>query len=98
MLVVSGLHLGIVATCIFWITRRLRIPQFPSTLITIAISFAYALFTGFATPVQRSFWMVALYLVGRLVYRQRNLLNTIGFALLCLIAASPRRLFESTVD
>ena len=98
MLVVSGLHLGIVATCIFWITRRLRIPQFPSTLITIAISFAYALFTGFATPVQRSFWMVALYLVGRLVYRQRNLLNTIGFALLCLIAASPRSLFESSLQ
>ena len=64
MLVVSGLHLGIVAACIFWITRRLRVPQFPATLITIVASFAYAIFTGFATPVQRSLWMVTLYLVG----------------------------------
>ena len=98
MLVVSGLHLGIVAASIFWIVRRLRLPQFPSTLITIAGSFAYALFTGFATPVQRSLWMVSLYLVGRLFYRQRNVLNTIGFASLCLLAASPRSLFESSLQ
>src|SRR5260370_21883903 len=58
MLVVSGFHLAIVAACILWITRRLRLPRVPSTLLTIAVSFAYALFTGFATPVQRSLWMV----------------------------------------
>ena len=98
MLVVSGLHLAIVAALIFWIARRLRVPQLPSTLLTIAASFAYALFTGFATPVQRSLWMVTLYLLGRLVYRERNVLNTIGFASLCLLAASPRSLFDSSLQ
>ena len=98
MLVVSGLHVAIVAGFVFWITRRLRLPQMPGTLITIAASFAYALFTGFATPVQRSLWMVTLYLLGRLVYRERNALNTIGFASLCLLAASPRSLFESSLQ
>jgi competence protein ComEC len=96
MLVVSGFHLAIMAGCIFWVTRRLRIPRVPATLLTIAASFAYALFTGFATPVQRSLWMVTLYLVGRLVYRERSPLNTIGFAALCLLVASPRSLFESS--
>jgi competence protein ComEC len=95
MLVVSGLHLAIVAGCLFWIARRLRIPQIPATLLTITGSFAYALFTGFATPVQRSLWMVTLYMIGRLVYRERSPLNTIGFASLCLLAVSPRSLFES---
>jgi competence protein ComEC len=98
MLVVSGLHLAIVAGLIFWIARKLRVPQMPATLITITASFAYALFTGFATPVQRSLWMVTLYLVGRLVYRERNVLNTIGFASLCLLAASPRSLFDSSLQ
>jgi competence protein ComEC len=95
MLVVSGFHLAIVAACIFWLARRLRIPQAPATLVTIAASFAYALFTGFATPVQRSLWMVTLYLLARLVYRDRSPLNTIGFAALCLLAVSPRSLFDS---
>jgi competence protein ComEC len=95
MLVVSGFHLAIVAGCIFWIARRLRLPRLPATLVTIAASFGYALFTGFATPVQRSLWMVTLYLLGTLVYRERSPLNTVGFASLCLLAVSPRSLFES---
>jgi competence protein ComEC len=98
MLVVSGLHLAIVAACIFWITRRLRMPRVPATLVTLAASFAYALFTGFATPVQRSLWMVTIYLLGRLIYRERNALNTIGFAALCLLVVSPRSLFDSSLQ
>jgi len=98
MLVVSGFHLAIVAACILWFARRLHVPRVPATILTIAASFAYALFTGFATPVQRSLWMVALYLVGRLVYRERNALNTIGFAALCLLVVSPRSLFDSSLQ
>jgi len=96
MLVVSGFHIAIVAGCIFWIARRLRLPRVPATLLTILASFAYALFTGFATPVQRSLWMVTLYLLGRLLYRDRSPLNTIGFASLCLLAVSPRSLFDGS--
>lgn len=96
MLVVSGFHLAIVAGCILWLARRLRLPRVPATLVTIAASFGYALFTGFATPVQRSLWMITLYLLGRLVYRERSPLNLIGFAALCLLVASPRSLFDSS--
>ena len=98
MLVVSGFHLAIVAAFIFWIARRLRVPRVAATLVTIAASFSYALFSGFATPVQRSLWMVTLYLLGRLVYRERSPLNTIGFAALCLLVVSPRSLFDSSLQ
>jgi competence protein ComEC len=98
MLVVSGFHLAIVAGCVLWLARKLRFPRVPATLLTILASFAYALFTGFATPVQRSLWMVTLYLLGRLLYRDRSPLNTIGFASLCLLAASPRSLFDPSLQ
>jgi competence protein ComEC len=98
MLVVSGFHLAIVAGCIFWLARRMRLARVPATFFTIFISFSYAIFTGFATPVQRSLWMVTLYLLGRLVYRERSPLNVIGFASLCLLAASPRSLFDSSLQ
>jgi competence protein ComEC len=96
MLVVSGFHLAVVAGFLFWIARRLRLPRVPATFLTLLGSFAYALFTGFATPVQRSLWMVTLYMLGRLLYRERSVLNTIGFASLCLLAFSPRSLFDSS--
>ncbi len=95
MLVVSGFHLAIVAGCFFWVAKRLRLPRVPATLVTIAATFGYALFTGFDTPVQRSLWMITLYLIGRLFYRERSALNTIGFASLCLLAVSPRSVFDS---
>lgn len=98
MLVVAGFHLAVVAGCIFWLCGRLRLPRLPATLLTMGASFAYAVFTGFALPVQRAFWMVTLYLLGRLLYRERSALNALGFAALCLLAYSPRALFEASLQ
>ena len=92
LLVVSGMHLAIFAGCIFGLAALLRLPRLWSTAVTIACSFAYALLAGFGEPVQRSFWMVTLYLLARLLFRERNSLNAIGFAALCLLALDPRSL------
>ncbi len=96
MLVVSGLHLAIVAGCLLWISQQARLPRLASTVLTLAGSLAYALFTGFAAPVQRSLWMVAIYLLSRLFFRDRKPLNAIGVAALSLLAASPASLFDSS--
>ena len=98
LIVVSGLHLAILAGCVFALTKRLRLGRFTATLLTLAVTLAYALFTGFAIPAQRSFWMIALYLSGRLLYRNRSPLNVIGFAALCLAAASPRSIFDASLQ
>lgn len=95
LLVVSGLHLGIFACVMFALGRRLRVPRLPLTLLTILLSFAYAVVTGFGQPVQRAFAMVSLYLVGRLIYRDRRGMNSLGFAALCLLTLAPHVLFES---
>jgi competence protein ComEC len=95
LLVVSGLHLAIFSGLIFWIAKRLHLSRLWASLLTIALSLGYAVFTGFGHPVQRSFWMVTLYLIGRLLWRDRSSLNAIGFAALVMLAASPRSLFES---
>src|ERR1700722_13358156 len=92
LLVVSGMHLAIFAGCIFALAAWLRMPRLGSTIATIACSCAYAMLAGFGEPVQRSFWMVTLYLIARLLFRQRNSLNAIGFAAICLLALDPRSL------
>jgi len=95
LLVVSGLHLAIFAGLIFWLGQKIRLPRFWATLFTIAAALAYAVFTGYGQPVQRSFWMVTLYLLGRPLWRERSALNAIGFAALCLLAANPASLFDA---
>jgi competence protein ComEC len=98
LLVVSGLHLGIFAAFVFGIGRRLRIGRLPLTAITLVLSFAYALLTGFGQPVQRAFAMLALYLIGRLLYRNRGRLNSLGFAALCLLVLDPHALFDAGLE
>jgi competence protein ComEC len=96
LLVVSGMHLAIFAGFIFFLARLSRVPALGATLATIAGALPYALLTGYGEPVQRSFWMVTFFLLGRLVFRERNSLNAIGFAALCLLAMNPRSLLESS--
>ncbi len=96
LLVVSGMHLAIFAGCIFTLAAWLRLPRIWSTTVTIACSFGYALLAGFGEPVQRSFWMVTLYLLARLLFRERNSLNAIGFAAVCLLALDPRSLWGAS--
>jgi competence protein ComEC len=96
LLVVSGMHLAIFAGCIFGLARLLRLSRPWSTAVTIVFGFSYALLAGFGEPVQRSFWMVTLYLLARLLFRERNSLNAIGFAALCLLALDPRSILGAS--
>ncbi|HUX44584.1 MAG TPA: ComEC/Rec2 family competence protein [Terracidiphilus sp.] len=98
MLVVSGLHLGLVAVFLFWLGRVLRLSPLITTLATMALTTAYAVFTGFATPVQRALWMILVLLLARLLHRERSPLNTIGFAALCLMAVNPHSLLEASLQ
>ena len=98
LIVVSGLHLAILAGCVLALARRVGLSRWTVTALTILVSLAYALFTGFGVPVQRSFWMIALYLIGRLFYRDRSPLNVLGFAAICLAARNPRSIFDASLQ
>ncbi len=95
LLVVSGLHLAIFSGIIFWLTRRLRLDRYWATVITIALSFSYAVFTGWGQPVQRSLWMVCLYLLARLVFREKQRINAIGVAALVILVITPEALMDT---
>jgi len=95
LLVVSGMHLAIFSGLVFFIARRVGLPRILASVITIILALAYALFTGFGQPVERAFWMVTLYLCGRMLWRERHPLNAIGFAALIMLAANPAALFDA---
>ncbi len=103
LFVVSGMHVALLAGGLFWLTRKLRLrPRGPqineslATAITIALTTAYALLTGFGVPVQRALLMTAVFLLTRLLSRERNPLNALGAAALAVLIWSPRALFEAS--
>jgi competence protein ComEC len=96
LFVVSGMHVGLLAGLVFWLARRLKLRESLATLVTIALTFGYALLTGFGAPVQRALFMTAVFLLARLLSRDRNVLNALGAAALGVLVWSPGALFEAS--
>jgi competence protein ComEC len=95
LLVVSGMNVGLLALAVFWLARRLRAPEWAAALVTIALSVFYAYIAGMGVPIQRAVLMLSVFLVARLLYRDRSALNATGFAAMVVLVASPGALFEA---
>ena len=95
LLVVSGMNVALLAFAIFWLARRLRLPEWPASLLTIALSVFYAYIAGMGVPIMRAVLMLSLFLVARLLYRDRSGLNATGFAALVVLVLSPDALFDA---
>ena len=96
LLVVAGLHLGIIAGFIFVALRRAGIPELPASLLTLACGAAFAWLADDGIPIWRATLMLAIYLAARWLYRDRAPLNAIGAAGLLLLALDPRALFTAS--
>jgi competence protein ComEC len=94
LLVVSGMNVALLAFAVFWLARRLRAPQWAASLVTIALSVFYAFVAGMGTPILRAVLMLSLFLIARLLYRERAALNATGFAALVVLVLSPMAWFE----
>ena len=96
LFVVSGMHVALLAGGLFWIGRRLRLREWLATAVTLCVTAAYAALTGLGIPVQRALLMTAVFLVARLLSRERNVANALGAAALAVLVGMPRSLFEAS--
>ena len=96
MLVVAGLHVGILAAFALWLLRLVGCGDFVASAFAMALIFSYAILTGEGAPVWRAALMFAVYLATRLLYRKRAMLNALAIAALALLLADPRALFSAS--
>ncbi len=96
LFVVSGLHVALLAGAVFFLLTRLHAPDWAATILTIAVAAAYAALTGFGQPAQRALVMTSVYLLARLLSRDRDTLNALGAAVLALLVWSPASLFDAS--
>jgi len=96
LIVVSGLNLAILAGFVYWVLRRMRLGEWPATVLMLASAVAFAWINDEGAPVWRATAMLALYMVTRLLYRERAQLNVIGTAALLLLVVNPDALFGAS--
>lgn len=98
LLVVAGLHVGVLAAFVLWILRLFRPGEVFASAAAMATIFVYAAVTKEGAPVWRAALMFAVYLATRLLYRRRALLNALGAAALALMLVSPNALFGASLQ
>jgi len=95
LLVVAGLHIGALAWGLFLLFSWLRLSDWLQTLLVLACIMAFAFMANSRIPTIRATLMISCYLVARLIYRERALLNSIAAAALILLLLHPSDLRES---
>src|SRR5579884_3555682 len=94
VLVVAGLHIGILALFFVWGLRRLGLAPLPARAVCLLLLAAYAWTIAGRTPTLRVLLMLAVYLGAAAWYRQRQALNAVGAAGLILLILRPAALFD----
>jgi competence protein ComEC len=96
ILVVSGINVGILAFAFFWTLRWLPMGEAAATVLTILFSWGYAFLADLGPPIVRATITLTIYLLTRLLFRDRNGLNALGIAALGILVVAPRTLFEAS--
>lgn len=94
ILAVSGLHVGLIATVCFFGFSLLRLPRKATDLLTIAAVVLYACLVGFRPSVFRASLMAVIFLISRIIERDRDLFNLLAFAAFVLLLINPAQLWD----
>jgi competence protein ComEC len=91
---VSGLHVGIFGTVIWFLLRAFLVPRRGAIFVIILCVLAYAFITGLRPSAVRAAIMTSVFLAGFCLRKKSRLLNSLGFAALVILAVDTRQLFS----
>ena len=89
LLVVSGMHMSVVSMIFLFIFRKLFKKKFIYCPLTILLILFYMILTGLSFSVLRSSIMVIIVLLGIMISRQSDSLNSLGISALVILLFNP---------
>ena len=89
LIVVSGLHLSVALALVSKIISRFTKRRLPLCLASIIVVIGFSALTGFNYSVIRAAIAVIIYQIGRVVLRNSDPLNSLGFAALAITITNP---------
>ena len=89
LIVVSGLHLSVALAFVTKIISRFTKRRIPLCVASIIVIIGFAALTGFNYSVIRAATAVIIYQIGRILLRNSDPLNSLGFAALAITIINP---------
>ena len=96
VLVVAGLHVGVLAAFLFWAGKKLRLPIPARALLTITALCLYVAIVEDRPPITRAALMAVLYLLARILYRRVALLNAVSVAAIAILLFRPSEITQAS--
>jgi len=94
LLAISGLHVGILAGSILFISRLGWVPWRMSLLLVIAFVIFYAWLVEYRTPVVRATILIVIFCLAKLLGRSGLSFNSLALALLVVLIMNPTQLLN----
>ena len=94
MLVISGLHVAMLALIVTWLISRLTKSPTLKFVLIFAFMWAYALMIGAQPSITRATVMLTFVLLGQLIFRSSPGANTLAASALVLLSWQPRDIFN----
>ncbi|MCI8359857.1 MAG: DUF4131 domain-containing protein [Clostridiales bacterium] len=89
IMAVSGMHLAVLCQGLLFALRKLRMGRRLSLVAAMAAVCLMMAVTGFSASIMRAGIMYLLLLAGRIIFRRADALNSLGAAVLVLMAFNP---------
>src|SRR5574337_76312 len=94
ILAISGLNVSLLAAALFVLLRVVRVPLRVSALLSMALITVYAVLAGGSASVIRAAVMADIYLLGLVIDREADSLNSLALSALGLLLWQPLFLFD----
>jgi len=92
---ISGAHIALISFLFFSFFRLLRIPTRSSYIILIFFLIMYAFLVEGRPSILRATIMTLIFLLGKLIWKETNLLNTISISAFALLCINPFSIFDA---
>lgn len=95
-LVISGLHVAVLAGFLMVLLRWCAVPEWATLLITALAAWLYAYVSGLSAPVLRAAGGFSFFLFARFVYRRQRVLNMLAAVAIAFLIVDPASLFDAS--
>lgn len=94
ILAISGLHVSLIGMTLFHLLRKLRIPNFIATALSIFILVSFGILTNFSVSTNRAVVMLIVFMCGGVVGRTYDLLSASSLSALIILIQSPMEIYN----
>lgn len=94
ILSVSGMHLSVFAAFVSILLNKTRLKTVSRNLLAILFVTLFTVVAGLSPPLLRSWVMITLLLIGELIGRRSDPLNSLGFSAIIIATAFPYWVFS----